>query len=140
MIKTEELPVKELAENWHDLYWEAVGKVVDGIEAELMNGDMSQPGAIQLLVQHLIDHEWTDLPYAHFVLMFSKHPSAALSSKGLVAINRMVTERFIKGQGGQDAPFPANMFALQPMMNDCRAELETREAFQKAPEDFLEDE
>jgi len=114
----------------HRLYWQAVRLAVDGIEGEIVTGEIvSQSEAYQLLCQHLYEHEWTQEPWSIVTLLMSQHASATLANaRKMVSSVKSMSGNSIITDGDS---FPFEWFAYWPMVMDCRKELEKREAYQK---------
>lgn len=103
----------------NDLYWEAVNRLVDGIESEIVTGGLhAQYDCINQLTRNVELGEWAiDPSLAIQILQHSKHPSAANEAP------RRRTKQ----------PFDFSHYARAAMRMDCVDELKRRQAFQKLP-------
>lgn len=110
-------------EEAHGLYWEAVGKLVDGVEVDIANGHLKTRDAAEAQLTEAVQaSEWVEdnHNWAVHTLLWSKHPCAQLGYS-------------MNPKRADDDPFPFSTFAERAMLADAIEVLGTRELWQKLP-------
>jgi hypothetical protein len=143
-------------DEFHGLYWEEVGKLVDGIEAEIMeNYITNRADAIRQLMGSVDASEWVteNENWAIHTLLFTQHACEGLKRGHAPRVIRADMPHLYDGQAeiasGWEPPdppddvvfvvkgdsFPFTHFAKFAMRADAHAELIKRDAYKHIPHD-----
>ena|ERR1017187_8196793 len=111
------------AEEFKDLYWEVVSRMIDGIEAEIIAGTLSDQLDAELQLHDNVEcNEWIRNPLlACHVLLESKY-----ACEGLGTIN-------LPSLAAPGSLFPFWFYARMAMQADCQEDLKSRAAYAKLP-------
>ena len=115
----------EQREEYHGLYWEEVGKLVDGIEVDVkMQLLLSQDQCVSVLHKRIALSEWVtdNEQWAIHTLLWSKHAC------NLIYRNITLTYHYVSGDA-----FPFTEFALRAMCEDAEDKMSNLDWYTNLP-------
>ena len=130
-------------QEFHGLYWEKIEQIVDGVEGEILDGNItSKDEARQWTDEAVVEAEWVSKDcnewYCIYTLLFSQHACAGFDYEQAPSFLRSLFE---SGHDGRGVPrgggyrsgdsFPFYEFALSAMLADAREKLEARQAYKE---------